>query len=553
MRLLKKVTIEGFRSIRNATIEPLADVTAFSGLNNSGKSNVLRALNAFFNDETDAGQYLDVDKDYYRPDLRRKKRKRIRIGVTFELPSNFKFRKGLEGLQTILGGSSFSIAKEWQRGIAPAALSLNGKPLDLEQQQKIAQFLQLIKFRYIPNRVVPTELVRNEHLSLRNILVRRLAQKAVGKDRAFKAIESIAERMIQPLAKRFGAACPGEGAVSLAVPASWNDLAFAFGYRLTRGDIELTDAEQGSGLQSLLMLETLYLIDRDYFQQFGWRQAAIWGLEEPESSMHTSLEARVAAYLAEIAADPKSRLQVLCTTHSDLMVQYAGCTVIAKTQRNGESTFQTEVQPRKALAHLAVAGVSRFVHPILYWPLDPIVLVEGKFDREFFEEAFRLWRPKRQIHVVDLQELDGDAGGGGVDQIRAYIKSNPQALSSRRPDAPVIVILDWDAAGKADSFRKLIKGEAPYKVLVWPESSANPKAGESFRGLERFHSDSVLERAMKEGAPIAKKKNGQYVVEPADYAAVKQALADIVRGGLQPSDFAHSEDFIRKVLEAAGS
>ena len=42
---------------------------------------------------------------------------------------------------------------------------------------------------------------------------------------------------------------------------------------------KIRDTEQGSGIQSLLMLETLYLIDRDYFQQFGWRQAAIWGVE----------------------------------------------------------------------------------------------------------------------------------------------------------------------------------------------------------------------------------------------------------------------------------
>lgn len=42
------------------------------------------------------------------------------------------------------------------------------------------------------------------------------------------------------------------------------------------------------------MLETLLPIDQDYFQKFGWRQASIWGIEEPESSLHSSLEIQIA-------------------------------------------------------------------------------------------------------------------------------------------------------------------------------------------------------------------------------------------------------------------
>jgi hypothetical protein len=95
--------------------------------------------------------------------------------------------------------------------------------------------------------------------------------------------------MIETLVKRLTEASPDMGKIRLATRTSWTDMAFAFGYRLGQGDFELADAVQGSGIQSLLMLETLYLIDRDYFQKFGWRQAAVWAVEEPESSLHTSL------------------------------------------------------------------------------------------------------------------------------------------------------------------------------------------------------------------------------------------------------------------------
>jgi len=556
MILVKKIEIESFRSLRHAVITPLSDLTVFAGLNNSGKSNVLRALNAFFNDETDPGQPVNVDTDYFRPDLRKKKRKRIRVSVTFELPNQFKFRKGLEGVRSLLGEGAFAVTKEWVRDSPLPTFELSGSRLSLDDGQKVAKFLQLIKFRYVPNRVLPTELIRNEHQSLRDVLVRRLAKQAKGDVDAFAAIRDTSTRMIESLTKRFAESCPGQGTVSLATPTSWNDLAFAFGYRLARDGIEIKDAEQGSGIQSLLMLETMYLIDRDYFQQFGWRQAAIWGLEEPESSLHTSLEARVAAYLADVASDSQSRLQVLCTTHSDLVIQYAGCTVVVE-QQNGESKLDPMHDPRKALERLSIAGVARWVHPILLWPLDPIILVEGQFDREFVEEAFRYFKPKRPVRVVDLPALDESSGGGGLERMRQYIKDSANAIRSRRSEAPVVVVLDWDASGKQEQFKRLVSASTVYKVLVWPVDRANPKAGRSFKGLERFHCDRVLDLAIDRGAPIAQKSRGaqagHYVVEPAEYEEVKQVLAAIVREGLQQTDLVHAESFIRQILTEAGA
>jgi len=73
MKFITNIHIEGFRSIREADTTLDADLTAFAGLNNSGKSNVLRSLNAFFNDETDSGQSLNVGRDYFRFDLLKKR------------------------------------------------------------------------------------------------------------------------------------------------------------------------------------------------------------------------------------------------------------------------------------------------------------------------------------------------------------------------------------------------------------------------------------------------------------------------------------------------
>jgi len=142
MKLISQIEIDHFRSVRDATITTLGDFTAFAGPNNSGKSNILRALNAFFNDQTDASVGVDFPQDYYRHDLKSKKAKRFSIAVKFELPESFKFRKGLEETKTFLG-RSFKIRKQWVRNIPDPYYFLNdsNQPLVHEQREHVKQFL----------------------------------------------------------------------------------------------------------------------------------------------------------------------------------------------------------------------------------------------------------------------------------------------------------------------------------------------------------------------------------------------------------------------------
>jgi hypothetical protein len=550
VRLISRIEIRGFRSIRHCAVDGLDDFTALAGLNNSGKSNVLRALNAFFTGETDERTPLDVAADYHRPDLRLKKAKEITVSVSFVLPDKFRFRKRLENVESLLGGREFEITKKWRVALPIATYSLNGRDLTPEETLRIDQFLQLVSFRYIPNRVMPVDVLRSQREALRDVLVRRLGPKAKQHEAAFDIIRDTSESLIQGLSDDLSTASPDIGSVHLATPSSWTDVAFALGYRVVEGDVELEDALQGSGVQSLLMLETLHLIDRDYFQQFGWRQAAIWALEEPESSLHASLEARVASYLATISTEPSSRLQVVCTSHSDLVVQHAGQAVLVHRE-DGHTECQSPSSPRDALEQLARAGVSRWSHPLLYYPLDPIVLVEGKYDAAFLEEAFRYYRPRRPVHVTYLEMLDDDKSGGKDDTIR-YLKAHAKAIKTRRPDAPVIVVLDWDAAGQVAGLLKRFDPNDPIRVLAWPNSSFNPLLNDTFRGIERSFSNRVVKEAEARGAVIYRSRSGECSVERSSYEKkAKPLLAQIVKEGLLKADFRHSAAFVKKILTEA--
>jgi len=552
MRLISEVDITGFRSLRSVKKVQFGDFTALAGLNNSGKSNVLRALNAFFNGETDPGQSLRVDHDYYKPDLGRKKAKEISVSVTFTLPDHFRFRKGLEHVGELLGARTFKIMKTWKRGMREPKYVLGGKEMDATGHQRIDQFLQLINFRYIPNRVIPIDVIKQERNALRDVLVRRIGRRSGEHQEAFEAIRETSDKLIKALVERLKKASPDLGEVRLATPTSWADMVFTFGYKLAGNGFEVDDAVQGAGIQSLLMLETLYLIDRDYFQKFGWKQAAVWAIEEPESSLHTTLEAYVASYLSSIATDPASRLQVLCTTHSDLMVQYAKTTVLV-SKHGDETKCESGENPRDTLGKLSKAGVSRWVHPLLHFPLDPIIIVDGKYDHVFWTEALKLTQTKREPIVTYLERIDPSSGSGGNSNTFAYIKANANAIKSRRKTAPVAVVLDWDDAKKVQNYKRLFREGDPFLLFCWPESEANPRLSKAFRGTERFCSDRIVDQARKEGLEVAEYADGRLTVETNHYNTKgKTAICNVIKKGLNVDDLKYAKSFMEKVLREIG-
>lgn len=53
--MIREIHIKDFRSFRDGLISGLTDFCSIAGRNGTGKSNVLRALNLFFNGEVEPG------------------------------------------------------------------------------------------------------------------------------------------------------------------------------------------------------------------------------------------------------------------------------------------------------------------------------------------------------------------------------------------------------------------------------------------------------------------------------------------------------------------
>lgn len=100
MKIIDKIEIKHFRSFLGTpksyevNIESLANLNIFSGANDSGKSNILRALNLFFNDEISSKVPLEFERDFFMSD-KSSSHKVIEIGISFDLSKDKKRDKFL--------------------------------------------------------------------------------------------------------------------------------------------------------------------------------------------------------------------------------------------------------------------------------------------------------------------------------------------------------------------------------------------------------------------------------------------------------------------------
>jgi AAA15 family ATPase/GTPase len=556
VQLIRSVKISHFKSIREAQFDRLGNYSSLAGLNNAGKSNFLRALSAFFTGEVEKGSPLAIDRDYYRPEVSYKKKKIIRVSLAFALPDHFKFRSGLENVLALLT-RQFTLTKEWTRDKPEPSIYLNETrmPLNPEDSSKVESFLNLVTFRYIPNRVVPTQIIIREHHALRDLLVRRLARYREQSNAVFDGIRNTADQLTGALSKELIPIAPDINKIRLLTASSLAELVFRFGYSFQEGNVEMTEDEQGSGFQSLLMFQTLRLIDQDYFQKFGWRQAAIWAIEEPEASLHTALEAHVAHYLAAISEKQDNRLQIIATTHSDLFIQYSdGTYIVEKTHSplptSPSSTRIEKCDKQETLKRAAKQGIARWVNPILLYPMEPIVLVEGKTDREFIYNANLAYRYSANYRLVCLEDLLEKPQKGGVETLKRFIQANAEAISMRSEKSLVIILLDWDAVDKVPDFQNILGTIPSYIVLAWNEQDANPKLHSSFKGIERFFSDRIIEDAIRINPNlVAVRPDGMKCVQSGDLGRLKNILHGIIRNGLQETDCVFANSMLNRLKQ----
>jgi len=320
MILVKEITIEGFRSIQEQAITQCGSLNALVGKNSSGKSNVLRALNLFFNGEVEAGKPVVFSRDHYEQIPRRRKKKRISVSVKFCLPGNFNLRKGLEPLQRL--GEEFVIVRRWEldqlrRVVDQMDVFVEGQRVN-EDEELGRQFLSLVSYRYIPNRTVPANILRDESQAIANSIFGRMKgdQHAAG---LLTSLNDAASRMLEDAnASLIRAGSPLENP-SVSIAETIGEMLTMSGFQAKGAHgLPVQDEDWGAGHQAYFLYEVLRELDTSYGRFFGWRQATIWGVEEPEAALHRDLESRLAEQFRSWCFEDRTKLQMFVTSHSPI-------------------------------------------------------------------------------------------------------------------------------------------------------------------------------------------------------------------------------------------
>ncbi len=324
MITIKKIRIKNFRSLVDETID-FSDVNFFVGKNDSGKSNVLKALNLFFNDETDFGCSFDFSIDYSKFAKKVVKHaKEIIISLDILIPDSFREN----GIKTW--------TKIWR------AEGLHSDNIDkiFKGGSRGVTYLSRIRYLYIPA-VKSNEyfkyLLSQVYLSMTQTADNTL--KELNEEYSFhlQALTESLSLQLQNILKLKSA---------IQMPENLNilfrDLTFSTSDKLVQG-VDLN--QRGDGIKArhipaiLRYMQTNTEKGRPKKSVMG---SYIWGFEEPENGV----EYLSCFEMADELYSYKDACQLLITTHSPAFYlksdsEKATCFFVYKGDR-GESKYDNQ-------------------------------------------------------------------------------------------------------------------------------------------------------------------------------------------------------------------
>ena len=319
--MITKIRIKRFRSIDDLEIR-CGRITTFVGHNDAGKSNIVRALNLFFNSETDIGKQFSFERDYnkYSREIR-KKAHEIEIQLTFEIPNSFTKSRSID------------TEVKWQK-----VWRIDGYQPDKE------------KFTYVKNKNVTI----NDKGSLKSLLTRHnLLYAPAIKDRHFFS-DLLGKIYTQLSSEKYGDFSDSSAEFNNALKSSTNGLANglkeALGEDFTVSlpndlkpifeNLDIRNADipfdrRGDGIKVRHVPEMFnFLSDLVDKTASGTKGTAnhIWIFEEPENNLEILAALELVKRIFSILEQSNNR-QIFITTHSPVFYSMPVSKKISKIER----------------------------------------------------------------------------------------------------------------------------------------------------------------------------------------------------------------------------
>ena len=297
MQLIKSIEIRYFRSLYDVKLEKISDLSIIFGRNDVGKSNAIRALNLFFNYQTNPELLFDFKRDFskVRFDEGAKKsgaKKFLYIKIVFNVPKNNQASLGEE----------LWVKRQWTTE-SEATKSTQTSSVDTKPIRFLNTFLNAIDFTYIP-------AIKDRKI-FENLLGR--LYKALSTEKDFVASLSNFTKELDNKTKSLSKGLKDNISVhsSIAPPDNLQNLFKSLDFHTgpTNEQFSLT-LQRGDGVQVRHIPEILkFIADTD-----GTNYWHIWGFEEPENSLEYA-SAIAEAKLFQTYSRSKNK-QIFITSHS---------------------------------------------------------------------------------------------------------------------------------------------------------------------------------------------------------------------------------------------
>lgn len=302
--MIASILVRNFRSIDRQDVA-CNWITTFVGENDAGKSNILRALNLFFNDQTDPDTPFNFEQDFNKfASVGKQKARQIEIKIRFFLPSGYQRKDYPEEIEwvKIWRESGLMVDRGYRRYV-------NGA--DFPNRSKIPALLDRIRFTYVP-------AIKDQRffLDLQGQLYDVLASVAAAPLKESAAnFEQQLQNQLQELLTSINFAFDEDSTLRLP-----EDLRSIFErLEISTNGIPLSRRGDGIKIRHIPMILNFIAEKHDnILNRGGVRYTHIWGFEEPENSVEMSACFEMAKQFVDIIAKG-DRHQLFLTTHSPII------------------------------------------------------------------------------------------------------------------------------------------------------------------------------------------------------------------------------------------
>ncbi len=576
MPKIRRISIRNFRSIIDLTMDA-TDLTVIVGDNDCGKSNVLRALNLFFNGETNPNSTFNFSDDYNRfAEAKAKRAPEFEVEIDLELPPTYRKNNGdlirwrkrwrADGLQAEDEYWGIRLEKR-KRGNG-----FNEVVVDIDGRSRVPSLLSRIQFEYVP-------AVRSADFfqTLRGRIFQVIAnasEQAVRQSsgQLEEAISNAVSGLLQDIDAELN------DASRLSLP---NDLTPLFrSLDFLAGEKSISLDSRGDGIKARYIPLILKFIAERSRETAGIAPTFIWAYEEPENNLEFRRAQSLADAFYKLAEDELS--QVLLTTHSPVFYNMHKddngrglCSAyhLTKDGANGGTEARSAAEAsvsldesmgamaiiaphieaaQSALAEAALqaadlrAKLEQFNQANL-----PTLFVEGKTDYLVFRRLLQLFRPE-QAEQVFVAEPPARAGANYVtNMLRSWEFRTKHLPSQQRRSA--VGIIDADAEGNG-AYERFDREEMAWKHVSLSRLAQPPHLAAACElgvtvpvCLEELWPPQVWDYAEQQGWLTARQKKGLFSEPLLQRLAVEdERLSDLL-------DDAWRIYFERRVNDAQGS